>query len=496
MDIARATEQVKNALTAYLATDEFGDYLLPVESQRPVFLMGPPGIGKTAVMKQIAMEMGIGLVSYSMTHHTRQSALGLPYIASDEFRGESYRISRYTMSEIIASVHGLIKDTGLDEGILFLDEVNCVSETLAPAMLQFLQFKTFGQHRIPDGWIIACAGNPPEYNNSVREFDIVTWDRLKRIDIEPDYEAWKTYAIQQGVHPAVTTYLELKKQNFYKVESTAQGKRFVTARGWVDLSNIIRLYEHCGIAVDADLTAQYLQDPEISRDFANYYQLFDKYKADYQVREILDGKRDPEILERLGKAAFDERLSVLGMVLDACTGQVDEAVQTQEHLAALLQLLLQVRDEKAHTPVPELVEQHVRDIREQVAAGSKAGLLTRRAKRLDERKLAFLVDARAGFAQASDAYAVLRDGYNAQLDAFKEQVAAAKSTLDNAFVFLEEAFGEGQEMLIFVTDLTANETCARFISNFGCDKYFEHNKELMFYERQKEIIEELNGLDL
>ena len=83
------------------------------------------------------------------------------------------------MSEIIAAVYEVVEDTGICEGILFLDEINCVSETLAPAMLQFLQYKTFGQHKVPEGWIIVTAGNPPEYNHSVREFDIASWDRVK-----------------------------------------------------------------------------------------------------------------------------------------------------------------------------------------------------------------------------------------------------------------------------------------------------------------------------
>ena len=51
------------------------------------------------------------------------------------------------MSEIIASVYDMMERIGLKEGILFLDEINCVSETLAPAMLQFLQYKIFGRHR-------------------------------------------------------------------------------------------------------------------------------------------------------------------------------------------------------------------------------------------------------------------------------------------------------------------------------------------------------------
>ena len=154
MNIKQAKEQIKNAMTAYFTKDDFGHYVIPLEKQRPIFLMGPPGIGKTAIMEQIAQELGVGLVSYSMTHHTRQSALGLPFIEKKTYGGKEYSVSEYTMSEIIGSVYSLMENTGIREGILFLDEINCVSETLAPMMLQFLQCKTFGNQKLPEGCLI------------------------------------------------------------------------------------------------------------------------------------------------------------------------------------------------------------------------------------------------------------------------------------------------------------------------------------------------------
>ena len=112
MNIAEAKEQIKSAMKAYFTKDEFGSYRIPLEKQRPVFMVGAPGIGKTAIMEQIASELGVGLVTYSMTHHTRQSALGLPYITEKEFDGVRYQVSEYTMSEIIGSVYDLMRDTG------------------------------------------------------------------------------------------------------------------------------------------------------------------------------------------------------------------------------------------------------------------------------------------------------------------------------------------------------------------------------------------------
>lgn len=165
MNIKQAKEEIKNTVRAYLMKTEDGGYKIPAVRQRPVLLMGPPGVGKTQIMEQIARECRIGLVSYTITHHTRQSAVGLPFIREEEFGTEKYSVTEYTMSEIIASVYRKMKETGLSEGILFIDEINCVSETLAPTMLQFLQCKTFGNQAVPQGWIIVAAGNPPEYKN-------------------------------------------------------------------------------------------------------------------------------------------------------------------------------------------------------------------------------------------------------------------------------------------------------------------------------------------
>ena len=208
MNIKRAKEEIKNTVKAYLLKDEFNEYVIPTVRQRPILLMGAPGIGKTAIMEQIAGECRIGLVSYSITHHTRQSAVGLPFISKKNYGGKEYSVTEYTMSEIIASVYNKIQETGFKEGILFIDEVNCVSETLAPMMLQFLQSKTFGTHKVPEGWIIVTAGNPPEYNKSVRDFDVVTLDRMKVINVEPDFNSWKEYAWKKGIHGAVLSRYE------------------------------------------------------------------------------------------------------------------------------------------------------------------------------------------------------------------------------------------------------------------------------------------------
>lgn len=118
MNIQEAKEEIKKTVRAYTARTAAGTFRIPVPRQRPVLLIGPPGIGKTAIMEQIAQELQIGIVSYSMTHHTRQSALGLPRIVHNEFEGFEYDSSEYTMSEIVSSIYDYMSETGLHAGIL------------------------------------------------------------------------------------------------------------------------------------------------------------------------------------------------------------------------------------------------------------------------------------------------------------------------------------------------------------------------------------------
>ncbi len=299
MDIKRAKQEIIDAVKAYLIRDEDGEYLIPSIRQRPILLMGPPGIGKTQIMEQIARECKIGLVAYTITHHTRQSAVGLPFIREKNFGGKTFSVTEYTMSEIIASVYEKMEQTGLSEGILFIDEINCVSETLAPAMLQFLQCKTFGNQKVPEGWLIVAAGNPPEYNKSVREFDTVTLDRLKMIKVEADYKVWREYAYQAGIYPAILSYLEIRREYFYRIETTVDGKIFVTARGWEDLSQFLYACEKIGKKADREVVHQYIQHWTIAKDFANYLELYEKYKKDYGLDRIVEGLCSDAVFERV-----------------------------------------------------------------------------------------------------------------------------------------------------------------------------------------------------
>lgn len=502
MNIKEAKEQIKNAMTAYFTKDEFGSYAVPVEKQRPVFLMGPPGIGKTAIMEQIAQELDVCLVSYSMTHHTRQSALGLPFIEKKVFNGKEYQVSEYTMSEIIASVYETMEATGKKEGILFLDEINCVSETLAPTMLQFLQCKTFGNQAVPGGWVIVAAGNPPEYNKSVREFDLVTLDRVRRIDIEPKLSVWQDYARAHRLHPAVTAYLELRPQHFYKIENDVDGVQFVTARGWEDLSAYLQAADRLALPVDEGVIGQYLRHPEVARDFAAYWVLYRKYHEDYGVEDILQGKPYDAVIARAMDASFDERISLVSLLLAGLNTRFADARATGAVTDACYQQLRSFKRTLSQQPdadPADLFAERCDAYRAKLEADKTAGALLPDEAAARTRTLALLTAWSRSLdngLDADEAFDTVRGAFDTQVQRREEAVSAASNALEFAFDFMEQAFEDGQEMVVFVNELALGPDSAPFLAENDCERFEQYSEKLLLHGGEDELLAELQRDDV
>lgn len=454
MNIKEAKNEIRNAVRIYLERDGDGKYRIPREKQRPILLIGAPGIGKTAIMSAVAGELGIGFLGYTITHHTRQSAIGLPFISQKEYGGKTYSVTEYTMSEIVASVYDAIEKQGKKEGVLFIDEINCVSETLAPAMLELLQHKKFGAHEIPEGWILTAAGNPPEYNKSVNELDMVTLDRVKRLNVAPDYDAFKEYALNNGMHGAIVYFLSLHNEYMFKAEKTVDGYAFVTPRGWEDMSAALYEYERLGIPVTLQFVSEYAQDSKIASEFFGYYKRYCECASVYGGEDAETGKIKKVDVENKD---FETRYALAGLIS-----------------AKIIKLAEKYRARKGAETELETVEKEAGDNKTALSAQIdrliKASNSSAKS-RYERAALKKLVDA---LGEADEKSAISR--FRAENES---KLADYKTRIDNLLEFAVASLGKGQETVAMLMQIIACEHFVEILPYLGDTVFYDLNDSLL-----------------
>lgn len=314
--VKQVKEEIKNGIRGYLLKDETGKYICKKTNRIPFYLEGKPGIGKTEIVRQVADDLRIGFVNFSITHHTRNSLLGLPVITNSE----NGKYTEYTMSEIIAAVVERTKN-GQQEGILLLDEFNCASETIMPTMLSFLQTRNIGKYELPEGWCIVLCGNPKEFNKSARDFDAVILDRVRKMNVEYDLQDFLEYARQNDFHPCVVEYLSAHSQYFYRCNMEHGMKEVVTCRGWENLSCAMKAYEMLGQIIDKKLIYQYLKSEEVVHSFYNFYWMTLEAMNPKDLLEIMQKKNMKRHIEKANGRTFQYRwnmVEMLGNHLEEC----------------------------------------------------------------------------------------------------------------------------------------------------------------------------------
>ena len=228
-----------------------------------------------------------------------------------------------------------------------------------------------------------------------------------------------------------------------------------------------------------------------------------------RVKELEDGSMAyvwEQLLEpckRKGKllrmTRVDGKQGVYAVYAGDDLAGVVSGIGPEEREEMLRELLGILKDVKAALTAPEadlaaLLEEQLRRQKTRIDTGRRSGSLSQEAERSHRRIIAALERQKALVGQTVDSqtgFAAVKADFDQMVQGLKAQAKTAGEMLNNLFAFCEEVFPEGQELLILVTELTINYYAATFISRYGCDAYFTHNQELLFYERQQEIISQL-----
>ncbi|MCR4657547.1 MAG: AAA family ATPase [Lachnospiraceae bacterium] len=346
--ISEAKEEIKNGIAAYLKKDTKGNYQYPLIGRLPFYLEGAPGLGKTEIVKQIAEELGIGFVSFSVTHHTRNSLIGLPVI-KDLKHG---KYTEYTMSEIIARV-AAEEEAGKEEGILLLDEFNCASETIMPTMLAFLQTRNIGMYRLPDNWVIVLCGNPREYNKSAKDFSPAILDRVRRLNIENDQSVLLEYGEEKEFHPLVLSFLNWNRDCGYRVREIEGETEVVTNRGWENLSRALKGYEACGIPVSEKMIYQFIKSQDIADKFYRHYWMNNNAFGTEDVEKVFAGKELDKIADRLNSNDVSFKWNALELLKSALSVKTAGGAKNAAKLTGMIENVFELISRLSESEVIE-----------------------------------------------------------------------------------------------------------------------------------------------
>lgn len=328
--ISEAKKEIKNSISVYMMKDEKGNYIIPENKKNPFYIIGVPGIGKTEMAEQIAKELGIGFLSTSLTHHTRNSVLGLPVIT--DVYGE--KGTEYTIPDMLAKV---IKECekGYKEGILLIDEFASMSDALVAPMLAFLQNKCIGNHKLPEGWVLLLCSNPPEYNETAREFDAAVMDRVRLMNVIYSKEDFINYAIEINMHPIIIDYIRNNENSAYICESDNLGNRIVTTRGWENLSQCLYGYEKLNLEVTPKLIYQFIKDENVVYEFYNYYVLCKSTLKIEDITDIIQGVNWSENIEKVYDMDFNRKMQISDVLMKIAVNDSEKVVQDAKLLAYL-----------------------------------------------------------------------------------------------------------------------------------------------------------------
>ena len=323
---------------------------------------------------------------------------------------------------------------------------------------------------------------------------MVTLDRVRYMTVEADYRVWKEYARAQHISGAILSYLELRPGNFYRVEADVDGMQFVTARGWEDLSNLMAVYEKLGFLVDEQVIREYIHHADVAEDVAAYLDLYRKYQDDYGIPQILDGCVRPEIYARIYAAAFDERLSVVHLLLDGLAAFFGRAASERALTDAWYTFLKEYRSQVETAADPAecyrtLVAEREQEMLRQIANDAYTREEAKREKLLMEKLKAAQQEVTKDSAQRC--FEAAKAGFDRQREVLVQTEEAAGAALEHAFDFMEQAFENGEEMVVFVTELTITSESARFLSEHTCERYLTYNKQLLIGTRRAELLSEL-----
>ena len=218
----------------------------------PTFIWGPPGIGKSSVVKQIANDHKLEFIDLRLSLLDPTDLKGIPFFDKDNNQA------------VWASPNFLPKDKN-SKGILFLDEINTAAPSVQASAYQLVLDRKVGDYTLPDGWSIVAAGNRENDRGVTYRMPPPLANRFVHLEMEVDFEDWKSWAFDNGIDASIIGFLNFDKEKLFAFDPNKNEKSFPTPRSWEYVDKIIKsglseklMLESIGGAVGAENAVEFM----------------------------------------------------------------------------------------------------------------------------------------------------------------------------------------------------------------------------------------------
>ena len=198
--------------------------------KRPLFIWGPPGIGKSEVVADVTKELGGHMIDLRMAQMEPTDIRGIPYFNKD-LNKMDWAAPVDLPDEELASQFPIV--------VLFLDEMNSASPAVQAAGYQLILNRRVGKYVLPDNVVIVAAGNRDSDKGVTYRMPMPLANRFLHLEMRADFTSWQTWAVNKGIHKDVVGYLSFAKQDLNEFDSKSSSRAFATPRSWCFVSDLL-----------------------------------------------------------------------------------------------------------------------------------------------------------------------------------------------------------------------------------------------------------------
>lgn len=200
------------------------------KSQRPLFLWGPPGIGKSEVVADIAKELGGYMIDLRLGQMDPTDIRGIPFYNKELGKMDWAPPIDLPDAELAAKYPVIV---------LFMDEMNSAAPAVQAAAYQLVLNRRCGKYVMPDNVVMIAAGNRESDKGVTYRMPTPLSNRFVHIEMKVDFPSWQEWAVTNNIHKDVVGYLTFAKQDLYDFDAKSSSRAFATPRSWSFVSQLM-----------------------------------------------------------------------------------------------------------------------------------------------------------------------------------------------------------------------------------------------------------------